>query len=139
MPCGWWLVLATGATVELARPRPLPILAMRLTIPVVLWVAPDQGPHTRHRTGFTFFFSFCWRFLLRCCFSSHRSPHSLSACDEKVEDVSAMITELPLNPSADELEVSEPMEEAVVANEPEAVADSDVWVEVRFWLLTDVR
>ena len=50
-----------------------------------------------------------------------------------------MITELPLNPSADELEVSEPMEEAVVANEPEAAADSDVWVEVRIWLLTDVR
>jgi hypothetical protein len=48
-----------------------------------------------------------------------------------------MITELPLNPSADELEVSEPMEEAVVANEPEAAADSDVWVEVRIWLLTD--
>jgi hypothetical protein len=138
MPCGWWLVLATGATVELARPRPLPILAMRLTIPVVLWVAPDQGPHTRHRTGFTIGI-FAGVFCCVVASHSHRSPHSLSACDEKVEDVSAMITELPLNPSADELEVSEPMEEAVVANEPEAVADSDVWVEVRFWLLTDVR
>lgn len=56
-----------------------------------------------------------------------------SARCQQGEDVSAVITELPLNPAAEILEASVPMEEPV-ASEPAAAAaaaaDNDVWVEV---------
>lgn len=56
--------------------------------------------------------------------------HRLASARWPQGDVSAVITELPLNQAAEILEASVPMEEPVASEPAAAAADNDVWVEV---------